>query len=118
MKAMLPMNVSVYKRSQNTGPAMNTILRAALFAVLLILLLPARSRAENTPVADEVPDDVELAVLKLFYDSLAGSGWTNKTNWPAAGSWPSSATSALFGTWFGVVVVNGDIAKWRCPVIS
>lgn len=94
---------------------MNTILRAALFAVLLILLLPAWSRAENNPVADEVPDDVELAVLKLFYDSLAGTGWTNKTNWPAAGTWPSSATSAQFGTWFGVVVVNGDIAKIALP---
>lgn len=58
-----------------------------------------------------VPDDVELAVLKIVYDSLGGPGWTNKTNWPAAGSWPVSATSAQFGTWRGVIVANGDITN-------
>jgi RHS repeat-associated protein len=58
-----------------------------------------------------VPDDLEFAVLKNIYDSLGGGGWTNKTNWPVSGSWPTSATSAQFGTWQGVTVANGDITR-------
>jgi RHS repeat-associated protein len=70
--------------------------------------IPA-SYAGNRPAVDAVPDAVEFAVLKSLYDDLQGGSWTNKTNWPATGSWPSSASSAQFGTWFGVTVANGDI---------
>jgi RHS repeat-associated protein len=58
-----------------------------------------------------VPDAIEFAALKDLYDSLAGSGWTNKTGWPAAGSWPASATSTEMDAWFGIVVTGGDITE-------
>lgn len=58
-----------------------------------------------------VPDEWELATLKDIYDSLGGSGWTNKTNWPTAGNWPALATSAEMDTWHGITVINGDITE-------
>jgi len=61
--------------------------------------------------ADSVPDDVEFALLKKFYDSLGGSAWTKKTNWPTTGNWPATATSTQFGAWYGITVVNGDITQ-------
>ncbi len=73
-----------------------------------VLFLSCRCVFGQTNV---VPDEIEFAVLKNIYDSLGGSSWTNKTNWPASGSWPSSATSAQFGTWQGVTVSNGDITR-------
>ncbi len=78
-----------------------------IFILVAILVLSTRSQAQT----NVVPDDIEFAVLKNIYDSLGGSGWTNKTNWPSSGSWPASATSAQFGTWQGVTVANGDITR-------
>jgi RHS repeat-associated protein len=105
--------MNVYQNLKHTGfnLPMKAILRVVSFAVLLIMLLPTLSRAGKNTVANVVPDDVEFAVLKQLYDSLAGSGWTTKTNWPVTGAWPASATSTQFGTWYGVTVVNGDIEK-------
>jgi RHS repeat-associated protein len=56
-----------------------------------------------------VPDATELAALKALFESTAGPGWTNKTNWPV--NWPTSATSADFATWYGITVTNGDISS-------
>lgn len=56
-----------------------------------------------------VPDNIEYQVLKTLYETMGGTGWTRKTNWPTAGAWPATATSAQFGTWAGVTVANGDI---------
>jgi RHS repeat-associated protein len=78
-----------------------------VFILAGILVLHSSVRAQT----NVVPDEIEFAVLKNIYDSLGGSGWTNKTNWPASGSWPASATSAQFGTWQGVTVANGDITR-------
>jgi RHS repeat-associated protein len=58
-----------------------------------------------------VPDSVEFGALKQIFDSLDGPNWTNKTNWPVAGSWPATATSAQFGTWRGITVSGGDIIR-------
>jgi RHS repeat-associated protein len=66
---------------------------------------------DATAQSNQVPDAVELSVLKNIYDSLKGDNWTNKTNWPTLATWPSSATSAQFGTWFGITVTNGDITS-------
>ncbi len=41
-----------------------------LLAIFLAGAMPAK--------ADSVPDDVEFALLKKFYDSLGGSAWTKK----------------------------------------
>lgn len=73
--------------------------------VIVTAFLSIETRAQT----NVVPDDVELQVLKNIYDSLGGSGWINKTNWPPAGNWPATATSAQFGTWGGITVSNGDI---------
>ncbi len=58
-----------------------------------------------------VPDDIEFQILKSIYDDLGGTSWTTKTNWPSFGNWPATATSAQFGTWYGVTVTNGDITS-------
>lgn len=58
-----------------------------------------------------VPDAIEFAALKEFYDSLGGAAWTNKTNWPSAGSWPASATLTQMDSWFGIDIMNGDISS-------
>jgi RHS repeat-associated protein len=80
-----------------------------LTRIILIGFLFSFFYIEVKAQANVVPDIVELAVLKNLYDSLAGSGWINKTNWPT--SWPATATSDQFKTWFGVTVVNGDITQ-------
>lgn len=87
-----------------------TILFASFLFISVLPVSALASSATDTPI-DVVPDAVEFALLKKFYDSLGGSGWTTKTNWPTPGNWPASATSAQFGTWFGITVVNGDISK-------
>lgn len=56
-----------------------------------------------------VDDALEFAALKAIYDSLGGPSWTNKTGWPAPGSWPASATATQMDAWNGIVVTNGDI---------
>jgi len=92
---------------------MRSILSTLFLSILLLGILwssPASAKGD-VPVVDAVPDAVEFAALKAIYDNLGGANWTNKTNWPVSGSWPSSATSAQFGTWFGVTVTNGDITK-------
>lgn len=60
-----------------------------------------------------VPDLTEFNVLKDIYNNLAGAGWLTKTNWPT--SWDASVSSDAFKTWFGVVVVNGDITELNLP---
>ncbi|HTJ48152.1 MAG TPA: hypothetical protein VL443_01780 [Cyclobacteriaceae bacterium] len=58
-----------------------------------------------------VADALEFAALKDFYDSLGGATWTNKTNWPTAGSWPTSATATQMDAYNGITVANGDITR-------
>ncbi len=71
---------------------------------MAMLLLAATARAQNL-----VPDATELQALKDLYTSTAGTAWTNKANWPT--TWPATATSVQFGTWYGVKVENGDITE-------
>src|ERR1041385_741119 len=88
-------------------------MKKLLFILLISVFasLSFRAAAQTNVVSDAV----EFAVLKDLFDSLGGSSWTVKTNWPAAGSWPSSATSSQFGTWTGISVVNGDITQINLP---
>lgn len=86
---------------------MKYILPVFLLSILLTCGLTLQAE-DNAPV-DAVPDAVEFAVLKAIYDNLGGATWTTKTNWPISGSWPTSATSAQFDTWYGITVTNGDI---------
>jgi RHS repeat-associated protein len=83
------------------------------FALKTFLLMTFLSFAglQSHAQTNVIPDSVEFAVLKNIYDSLGGPAWTTKTNWPTSGNWPASATSAQFGTWFGVTVANGDITR-------
>ncbi|SHI02911.1 RHS repeat-associated core domain-containing protein [Chryseolinea serpens] len=87
---------------------MKCLIAAVASGWLLALLLSISSTAYAQ--TNSVPDAVEFQVLKNIYDSLAGSGWTIKTNWPATGSWPAAAESSTFGTWYGVTVTDGDIS--------
>jgi hypothetical protein len=75
----------------------------------------ARASFWIPPAQGDVPDIWEFSALKTLYDSLAGATWTTRTNWPAAGSWPATATSQQYGTWFGVRVVNGDVYDLNLP---
>ena len=82
-----------------------------LLTIILTGILSLVGYAKSPAPVNAVPDDVEFAVLKAIYDNLGGANWTTKTNWPVSGSWPTSATSAQFGTWYGVTVTNGDITR-------
>lgn len=59
----------------------------------------------------EIPDQWEFNALKDIYESLGGSNWTYKTNWPTVGNWPATATASQMGTWQRVTVANGDISS-------
>jgi RHS repeat-associated protein len=66
--------------------------------------------AVTTPSEGLIPDADELSVLKTiaegsFSDRLTAQGW------PSISNWPLTATSAQFGSWGGVTVVNSDIAE-------
>jgi RHS repeat-associated protein len=62
--------------------------------------------------AGVVPDAEELQALQALYVSTAGDGWSLRTNWPSTPTpWPATLTSADFGTWYGVTVLNGDVSK-------
>jgi RHS repeat-associated protein len=65
------------------------------------------------PGQGQTPDAAEFLTLKQLYDSLGGSGWMNKTNWPT--TWPASANNAQYGTWYGVTVQDGDIVSLSLP---
>src|ERR1044072_5512582 len=78
---------------------------------LFVSLLRVAFSISATAQSNVVPDATEFQVLKTLFDSLGGASWVNVANWPAANSWPSSATSAQFGTWTGVTVTNGDISS-------
>lgn len=60
-----------------------------------------------------VPDRIEYETLKDLYDSLGGSGWTSKTNWPT--SWPRHLYNTQFNNWQGITVQNGDVRKISLP---
>jgi len=72
--------------------------------LFLIIAIPAYAQSQ-----DVVPDALEYAALKDLYQNTNGGSWTNTTNWPT--TWPATATSAEFGTWFGVGVYNGDVTS-------
>jgi len=74
------------------------------FCLFLFFVLTSFRLAQGQ---DVVPDALEYAALKDLYQSTHGIDWNNNTNWPT--TWPATATSAEFGTWFGVGVSNGDV---------
>jgi RHS repeat-associated protein len=79
------------------------------FRIILIALLLSAFADRSLAQTNVVPDNVELQILKNLYDSLGGTTWKNKSNWPTPGSWPASATAAQMDAWWGIVVTNGDI---------
>lgn len=83
--------------------------RLPLLRIFLIAVVSLVVTFDTKGQTNVVPDSVELRVLRNIYDSLGGSGWTNKTNWPTLENWPATATSAQFDTWYGIVVSSGDI---------
>ncbi len=58
-----------------------------------------------------VHDHQEFLALKALYDNTDGANWNNNTGWPAAGTWPSTATAAEMDAWFGITVVDGDVTE-------
>ncbi|MFD0998701.1 RHS repeat-associated core domain-containing protein [Ohtaekwangia kribbensis] len=90
---------------------MRSTLPVFILTTILTGILNFGGYAKSPAPVDAIPDAVEFAALKAIYDNLGGASWKTKTNWPASGSWPTSATSAQFGTWYGVTVTNGDITS-------
>ncbi|MEI9920683.1 MAG: hypothetical protein WDO14_18110 [Bacteroidota bacterium] len=78
---------------------------------LLFIICFALLSFEASSQSNVVSDLTEFNALKALWDSTNGAGWTNNTNWPVKGSWPSSATAAQMDTWNGIVVTNGDITE-------
>jgi RHS repeat-associated protein len=66
-------------------------------------------------IQGQIPDIWEASVLKNVYDSLGGTSWTNKTNWPTVGNWAAGYTIAQMDTWYGITVANGDITRIELP---
>ena len=58
-----------------------------------------------------VADADELQALQALYTSTTGPNWTNHTNWPTTLPWAMTLSNLDFGTWFGVVVSNGDVTS-------
>lgn len=69
------------------------------------ICLPAS--AQNSE--GSVPDLQEYNALRDLYLNLNGAGWTNKTNWPS--TWTTPVGNAVFDTWHGVAVSNGDVVS-------
>lgn len=84
-------------------------------SVAVLITLFTLFTVDALPQANQVPDNIELQVLKDLFDSLGGPSWSNKTNWPRSDSWPSNATSNQFRLWYGVTVINGDITYITLP---
>ena len=64
------------------------------------------ARSSNAASAEGlVPDSVEYAALEALYNSLNGSGWTDRTNWL------QGSTSSDFDNWSGLTVENGDVTE-------
>jgi RHS repeat-associated protein len=84
---------------------MNARSAAVLIASLTLLSVDVFSQS------NQVPDNIELQVLKDLFDSLGGPSWKNKTNWPTGGNWPANTTSEQFGRWYGINVTNGDVTS-------
>lgn len=59
----------------------------------------------DTTYYDVMPDSLEFGILKEFYNSTGGTKWKIKTNWL------NGRTSADFAKWYGVKVINGDVAE-------
>src|SRR5260221_3329302 len=87
--------IFINKRNVNGRPLVGMI--------VTMMIISINSFSQNL-----VPDSLEFKALKDLYTNTDGSSWTTKTNWPT--TWPSTATSAQFGTWYGVTVTNGDIS--------
>lgn len=61
------------------------------------------------------PTDIpatEADALKLFYDTLAGDGWTNGAQGSGADAWGDSATA---NDWFGITVTAGHVTGLALP---
>ncbi|MCF6361068.1 MAG: hypothetical protein L3J29_09950, partial [Cyclobacteriaceae bacterium] len=88
---------------------------------LLVYAMPMQLWASigyNPNLIDEVntvADHTEFLALKALYESTNGANWTNNTGWPTAGNWPATATATEMGTWFGVIVTNGDVTQVILP---
>jgi PKD repeat protein len=59
----------------------------------------------DTTYFDIQPDAEEFLILKEFYEKTGGKKWKKSTNWL------KGSTSADFSNWYGVKVVNGDVAE-------
>ncbi|MEL7002136.1 MAG: leucine-rich repeat domain-containing protein, partial [Bacteroidota bacterium] len=60
-----------------------------------------------------VPDDVELAVLREFYENLVPDFWVvdDYEPWPTLDSWPEYTNIQDFGSWYGITNYLGDIGE-------
>ncbi|MFM9841176.1 MAG: RHS repeat-associated core domain-containing protein [Cyclobacteriaceae bacterium] len=98
------------KTFKKTNPSLSDI---AVYRWSMTNTLVTGMTIRSTPIylRDEgtVADAIEYQALKELYANTNGANWVNKTNWPAV--WPATASSAEFGTWFGVTVVNKDISE-------
>jgi RHS repeat-associated protein len=57
-----------------------------------------------------VPDADELNALEALYLSTNGSQWSIRKSWPAQLPFSRPISSAVFGSWHGITVTNGDIS--------
>jgi len=82
---------------------MNVRSVAVLITLLIFLTIEALSQS------NQVPDNIELQVLKDLFDSLDGPSWKKKTNWPTK----PVDSPALKKTHGCLRVFDTDIAKLK-----
>jgi Leucine-rich repeat (LRR) protein len=80
------------------------LVRKLIFVFVLICSVASAKQVNEGLVSDAI----EYQVLKDFYTNMGGASWIRKANWPTI--WPAAADNTQFGTWEGVVVVDGDIS--------
>lgn len=94
----------------NSSPLSWTVSTPGTYSITAQLGTCSVSMGSVSVTNGNVDDALEYTALKdLFLSTNNGTGWINKTNWPT--SWPATATSAEFGTWFGVGVSEGDVTS-------
>ncbi|MEO1053052.1 MAG: fibronectin type III domain-containing protein [Bacteroidota bacterium] len=71
------------------------------------------------PEQGEVADLLEIQSLRDLFESTGGSSWTSQTDsdpsddWPEGSEWDGITSINEATSWFGIMVVDGDIEKLR-----
>ena len=65
---------------------------------------------DTSAINGQVPDAIEISVLRDLYENTNGPGWTNNTGWPSTlAAWDAITSINQVVGWNGVVIDSGDV---------